>query len=104
MSVLFLISTLIGFVFEKIGLTTGIPFGRYEYDFPPYFLGVPVFVILGWGVFSFLSYLPIMGLNRRLKLILFPLMMVVIDLSVDPIMVTAGFGRAIPYRTGLEYL
>jgi len=88
---LFLSAMLIGFIFERIGLSTGIPFGHYYYNFPPYILGVPIFVIFGWGIFSFLSYLPIMQFPRYLKAIFFPLMMVIIDLSVDPIMVSAHF-------------
>lgn len=90
---LFLLAALIGFLFEKLGITTGIPFGRYQYNFPHYFLGVPIFVIMGWAIFSFISYLPIMYFPRTIKIALFPIMMVTIDLSVDPIMVTAGFWK-----------
>lgn len=36
----FLSAMLIGFLFEKLGLTTGFPFGHYAYHFPPYLLGV----------------------------------------------------------------
>ncbi len=88
---LFLSAMLIGFIFEKIGISTGIPFGHYYYNFPPYILGVPIFVIFGWGIFSLISYLPIMQFPKYLKIILFPLMMVIIDLSVDPIMVSAHY-------------
>ncbi|AWR98061.1 carotenoid biosynthesis protein [Acidianus sulfidivorans JP7] len=89
--IVFLVGAIIGFIFEKIGITTGIPFGHYAYHFPPYILGVPIFVIFGWGIFSFLSYLTIFNLPSRIKLIIFPFLMVIIDLSVDPIMVSAGF-------------
>ncbi|AWR95234.1 carotenoid biosynthesis protein [Acidianus brierleyi] len=88
---LFLSAMLIGFIFEKIGVSTGIPFGHYYYNFPPYILGVPIFVIFAWGIISFISYLPIMQFPKYLKIILFPLMMVIIDLSVDPIMVSAHY-------------
>ncbi|BCU69661.1 carotenoid biosynthesis protein [Stygiolobus caldivivus] len=87
----FLVSMIVGFLSEELGIHTGIPFGRYEYNFPPYILGVPIFVILGWGLFSFISYLAIMDFPKRYKVAFFPLMMVIIDLSVDPIMVTAHF-------------
>ncbi|BCU66789.1 hypothetical protein HS7_02260 [Sulfolobales archaeon HS-7] len=86
-----LVSMIVGFLFEELGIHTGIPFGRYAYNFPPYILGVPIFVILGWGVFSFISYLVIMDFPKKYKVIFFPLLMVIIDLSVDPVMVTAGF-------------
>ncbi len=88
---LFLTAMSIGFISEKIGLSTGIPFGHYYYNFPPYLFGIPIFVIFGWGIFSFISYLPIMHFPRYLKIVFFPLMMVIIDLSVDPIMVTAHY-------------
>ena len=82
---------LIGFLFEKLGLTTGFPFGHYAYYFPPYLLGVPVFVIFGWGIFSYISYLPVMDFPFKYRVLFFPILMVIIDLSVDPIMVTAHY-------------
>ncbi|EZQ10500.1 membrane protein [Candidatus Acidianus copahuensis] len=80
-----------GFLFEELGVHTGFPFGYYEYNFPPYILGIPVAVILAWGIFSFLSSLALIPLKGQMKKIfLFPILMVTIDLAVDPIMVTAG--------------
>jgi uncharacterized membrane protein len=87
----FLSAMLIGFLFEKLGLTTGFPFGHYAYHFPPYLLGVPVFVIFGWGIFSYISYLPVMDFPFKYRVLFFPILMVIIDLSVDPIMVTAHY-------------
>lgn len=90
---LILQSSMIGFLFEEIGIHTGIPFGRYVYDFPPYILGVPIMVIIAWGVFSFISALAVSVLDRLKAIILFPVLMSSIDLSIDPIMVHHGFWR-----------
>lgn len=98
---LFFGAMLIGFSFEELGIHTGIPFGHYAYNFPPYILGVPIFVILAWGIISYISYLPLMDFPLKYKVIFFPLMMVIIDMSVDPIMVTAHYWTW--YSSGLEW-
>ncbi|ARM76910.1 carotenoid biosynthesis protein [Acidianus manzaensis] len=89
--IIFLLGSIIGFAFERLGLSTGIPFGHYVYNFPPYVFGVPIFVVFGWGIFSFLSYLAIFNFPEKEKIIIFSFLMVIIDLSVDPIMVSAGY-------------
>ena len=89
-AVVFLTSIPIGLAYEELGVHTGIPFGRYTYHFPPYVLGVPIFVILAWGVFSAVSYLAVMDFPLKYKLALFPLLMVAIDVPLDPMMVHYG--------------
>ena len=96
-AVVLLTSMLIGFLFEELGVHTGLPFGHYTYNFPPYLLSIPVFVILGWGVFSVICYYAVMDLPTRYRLVFFPLMMTAIDVSLDPQMVHLHFWTWEPF-------
>jgi len=91
---LFLISSIIGFVFEVVGLKIGFPFGFYSYsDFvQPKIVGVPFIVVVFWGIFSVYSFMAmrIFG-SVYVRILLFPLLMVVYDVSIDPLMVKLGF-------------
>jgi putative membrane protein len=54
---------------------------------------VPVPIILAWGAYLYTSYLAAIALTRDKwrRLILASLLMVLLDLAIDPAMVSAGF-------------
>lgn len=89
---LFIIGSLVGFFFEIFGVNTGIPFGRYEYiGFGRFILfGVPIPIIFTWGMYLVYSYLLSTYLNKSLRLILSGLLLVILDLAIDPVI---GFIR-----------
>ncbi|NJE85656.1 carotenoid biosynthesis protein [Thermococcus sp. CX2] len=79
----------IGFVVEIIGTRVCAPFGCYEYiNLRPQILRVGLFVPFAWAIFGAVSYLAASYyFTSPSKRILFAsLLMVIIDLSVDPIM------------------
>lgn len=99
----------VGFIFEVLGLTYGIVFGGSYYYNPGTYslLGVPLTVIIYWAIFiytgycitnSFLYWLnlkkPMVTKNKLSKLvtliILDGLIVVSIDLFMDPLMVAEG--------------
>ena len=88
---------LIGFISELAGLNFGFPFGKYTYlKFgQAQVLGVPIPVVLAWGIYLYASYLASMALasGRRARLLLAPALMVLLDLAVDPVMVEAGYWK-----------
>ena len=93
---LFLIGSGVVFIFEYIGLNTGLPFGSYEYiAFKTIrILGVPYPIILAWGMYIVVSYNASKYIleksNFRSKVVqsVIPsILMVYIDVAVDPIMV-----------------
>lgn len=87
-----LIGSAVGLAFEAVGVRYGVPFGRYSYsDFGPEVLGVPVPIVLAWGIYLFLCYSSAASLAsgwRRVALA--SGMMVAIDLAADPVMVELG--------------
>ncbi|MEZ4632120.1 MAG: carotenoid biosynthesis protein [Deinococcales bacterium] len=93
---LFGLSFIFGLTIEAVGARFGIPFGRYRYA-PSQFslLGVPLFVPLGWWAFSFLalhvSASLATGKRSFARLWLAPLILVIWDLALDPLMVSKGF-------------
>lgn len=88
-----LLSSAIGFAFEYFGLNYGIPFGSYSYlKFQGFtLLGVPVPVIVAWGAYAYTCYLAASHLIAgRFKVIVTGLLMVLLDLGLDPVMVELG--------------
>jgi uncharacterized membrane protein len=97
-----------GFVFEWIGLRTGIIFGHYAYKMDtPAFGGVPLLVILYWPVFVYIGYAITTsflywsgrgkpGIYNRNRLALAGLILMdgcvvtAIDLFMDPLQVRLG--------------
>ncbi len=87
------IGSAVGLAFEAVGIRYGVPFGRYSYsEFGPTILGVPVPVVIAWGIYLFVCYSAASSLTRRLwaRVFLASVMMVALDLAVDPVMVTLG--------------
>jgi uncharacterized membrane protein len=93
--VLVIFGSLVGFLSEFVGLNFGVPFGRYRYlKFSNATLfNVPIPIILAWGAYLYTSYLAAIALTRDKwrRLILASLLMVLLDLAIDPAMVSAGF-------------
>jgi len=85
----FAISVLVGFLAEIIGTRMCTPFGCYYYEnLKPQFFGVALFVPLAWAIFGFVSYLTARYFfkYRRARITFASLLMVILDLSIDPIM------------------
>ncbi len=87
----------IGLTAETVGVNTGIPFGRYEYVSlgGPHVLGVPLDVPMMWGLYAYLMYLIASstvtrrgGVGAVLRIVYASLLMVVLDLAMDPFMVS----------------
>jgi len=85
-----------GLTAEVIGVNTGIPFGKYEYVSlkAPRVLGVPLSVPLMWGFYTYLTYLIASSTVTRggiagaaLRVTYASLLMVTLDLAMDPFMV-----------------
>ena len=94
---LFLTGFVTGFLFELLGTSTGFPFGNYKYvAFKSImFLGVPIPVAIAWGIYITVAYVTAIYLLRPndsshgiSKYILPPILMVNIDLALDPVMVS----------------
>ncbi|NJE29628.1 carotenoid biosynthesis protein [Thermococcus sp. 18S1] len=85
----FLISVIVGFLAEIVGTNLCTPFGCYHYEnLQPQVFGVAVFVPFAWAVFGLVSYLTARYFleDNRFRLVFASLLMVVLDLSIDPIM------------------
>ncbi len=87
----------IGLTSEVAGIKTGIPFGRYEYVslMAPRVLGVPLSVPVMWGFYAYLTYLIASSIITRkdiagiiLRVTYASLLMVTLDLAMDPFMVS----------------
>lgn len=87
----------IGLTAEVIGVNTGVPFGRYEYVSlsAPRVLGVPLSVPVMWGFYAYLTYLIASSIITRkgtagafLRVTYASLLMVTLDLAMDPFMVS----------------
>ena len=94
---LFVLGSAIGFLFELVGLSTGVPFGRYEYVglARPTIAGVPIPVVIAWGLYTTVAYLCASAtVRRRLsRILLASAYMVILDLGLDPVLVEAGLWR-----------
>ena len=87
----------IGLTSEVSGVNAGIPFGRYEYVslMAPRVLGVPLSVPVMWGFYAYLTYLIASSIVTRkgiagiiLRVTYASLLMVTLDLAMDPFMVS----------------
>jgi putative membrane protein len=92
---LVILGSLVGFFSEFLGLSFGVPFGRYRYlrfRIATLF-NVPIPIIIAWGTYLYTSYLASLALTRDKwrRLVLASLLMVLLDLAIDPAMVSAGF-------------
>ena len=79
----------VGLAFEILGVSTGLPFGRYRYVAldTARVLDVPVVVPVMWGVFSATAYLAARPFARGPWLVLLAsALMVILDLALDPAM------------------
>ena len=88
-----LLGSSIGFLFEYIGVNYGFPFGSYSYlRFEKFsFYGVPVPVIVAWGIYMYTCHLASSYLIRgRGRIFVAPLLMVLLDMAIDPVMVENG--------------
>jgi len=92
---LFIAGSFIGFIMEYSGLKTGFPFGGYEYLlFNGYkFLGVPIPVIFSWGIYITIGYLVASYYTKRFRWIYASISLVILDLAIDPLMVSKGVWR-----------
>jgi putative membrane protein len=92
---LVILGSLVGFFSEFLGLNFGVPFGSYRYlRFRNATLfNVPIPITIAWGTYLYTSYLASLALTRDKwrRLVLAPLLMVLLDLAIDPAMVSAGF-------------
>ncbi len=91
---LFVSGSLVGFVMEYLGLAYGIPFGSYEYlKFKgATVLGVPIPIIISWGVYLYTSYIAASNFQAK-RYMVTPLLMVILDMAIDPVMVDLGVWR-----------
>lgn len=92
-AILPILASTLGFFFEYVGLNTGFPFGSYSYlKFQGFTLhGVPIPVVIAWGAYAYTCYLAASHLSSgRFKLLVAPLLMVLLDLALDPVMVELG--------------
>ncbi len=84
-----------GYIVELIGTTTGNVFGHYFYGITlgPRLLGVPLIIGLNWLIliYSIGIYLTPMRAPRLLKIIGGALMMVLIDVFIEPVAMTYDF-------------
>ncbi len=87
-----------GFLFEYLGVNYGFPFGHYEYlAFErTKVLGVPVPIVMAWGAYVYAAYISVDASGWR-RVLAASLMLVSLDLAVDPAMVKLGLWV---WRTG----
>tara|TARA_Y100001933_G_scaffold71799_1_gene73389 strand:+ start:2229 stop:2873 length:645 start_codon:yes stop_codon:yes gene_type:complete len=89
------IAFVVGFGAEAIGVNTGYLFGDYSYgtNLGPKFLGVSLVIGINWGVLALASA----SLVKRfvsslgLKIILSSLLMLSVDLLMEPVAIKSGF-------------
>lgn len=82
----FLLIAVLGLTAEWIGVSEGVPFGKYSYgaNFGPKFWGVPWLIGVFWAVLSMVSY----SISRRLlkESVLSPLLAAALMLLLDLLM------------------
>ncbi|MAQ32331.1 MAG: hypothetical protein CMD26_06360 [Flavobacteriales bacterium] len=86
---------MIGFVIEVVGVKTGVLFGEYHYGSVLGFkvLGVPLVIGLNWLVLSLATHsIMRVFLNNRFSIICTAsLLMVLLDLLIEPVAIKLGF-------------
>lgn len=93
--ILFLTGSLVGFIFEAIGVRTGFPFGGYEYLLfkESNIFGVPIPIIFTWGIYISIAYLAASYYTSRFRWVVAASLLVILDMAIDPIMVSLGVWR-----------
>ena len=104
-----LLIPVIGWIAERVGSTTGVPFGEYEYGnvLGPHLGGVPLVVPLAWAMMAYPVYVAASTVvwRRWLVPILTAWTLVAWDVFLDPMMVDLGAWRWItttPDLPGVE--
>ncbi|MET0423680.1 MAG: carotenoid biosynthesis protein [Actinoplanes sp.] len=91
------VATLGGFAVEAIGVSTGFPFGTYDYSgrLGPKILDVPLIIPLAWTWMAWPAWLAATRLTRRLagRVGLAAAGLAAWDLFLDPQMVAEGYWR-----------
>ncbi len=84
--------SIVGFIFEFIGLNYSLPFGSYRYlAFEGFTLqGVPIPVIIAWGIYVYTCYLASLYISPRYRILTASSLMVLLDMALDPVMVEGG--------------
>jgi uncharacterized membrane protein len=88
-----------GLLAEAVGVSTGVPFGRYDYagTLGPAVLGVPVVIALAWTMMAWPAYLVAVrlaaGRGRPARVAVGAVALASWDLFLDPQMVDAGHWR-----------
>ena len=89
------IAFVVGFGAEAIGVNTGYLFGDYSYgtNLGPKFLGVSLVIGINWGVLALgsASIVKRVVTSLRLKIILSSLLMLGVDLLMEPVAIKSGF-------------
>jgi len=98
------IAFVVGFGAEAIGVNTGYLFGDYAYgtNLGPKFLGVSLVIGILWGVLALVSasFVKRFVKSMGLKIILSSLLMLGIDVLMEPVAIKSGFwtwnGASVP--------
>jgi putative membrane protein len=86
----FIAAVSLGWLVERIGESTGMPFGAYAYQVENVLLfGVPWLVPLGWFAFTYVGIHLFAG-GRGKRALGAAVALVALDLSLDPLMVAQG--------------
>ncbi len=89
------IAFVVGFGAEAIGVNTGYLFGDYSYgtNLGPKFLGVSLVIGINWGVLALgsASLVKRFVSSLGLKIILSSLLMLSVDLLMEPVAIKSGF-------------
>ena len=86
----FITAVALGWLVERLGETTGVPFGEYAYQVERgLLLGVPWLVPLGWFAFTYVGIHLFTG-SRWFRALGAAVGLVALDLSLDPLMVGQG--------------
>lgn len=90
-----LVGSLVGFISEFISLKYGFPFGHYSYEgFGARIAGVPIPIVVAWGIYLYICYLSASPFFRGMgRVIIAALLMVLLDLAIDPVMVELGIWK-----------
>ena len=92
----FYLVMLTGFLVEVLGVNTGFPFGEYTYGvaFGPRILGTPPLIGVNWFivVYGALMWVKKWGWgNRLIQSLLVGLMVVALDVIMEPVAIALGF-------------
>ena len=97
--VLLVVAGGVGLLAEAVGVSTGVPFGRYDYadTLGPAVLGVPAVIPLAWVMMAWPAYLIAVrlaaGRGRAARVAVAAAALASWDLFLDPQMVDAGHWR-----------